>query len=46
LYSSSNIIKSRRMRVAGHVACMGKKRNGYKVLMGKAEGETTKKTET
>jgi hypothetical protein len=42
LYSSPNIIrqiKSRRMRWAGHVACMGKERNVYKVLMGKPEGK-------
>jgi hypothetical protein len=31
------IIKSRRMRWAGHVACMGKKRNSYRILMGKPE---------
>jgi hypothetical protein len=37
VYSSSNIIrqfKTRRMRWAGHVACMGKKRNMYRVLVG------------
>jgi hypothetical protein len=41
LYSSPNIIrqiKSRRMRLAGHVACMGKERKMYKVLVGKPEG--------
>jgi hypothetical protein len=41
LYSSSNIIrqiKSRRMRWAGHVACMGEDRKVYEVLMGKPEG--------
>jgi hypothetical protein len=41
LYSSPNIIrqiKSRRMRCAGHVACMGE-RNVYSVLMGKPEGK-------
>jgi hypothetical protein len=27
--------KSRRMRWAGHVARMGKKRNAYRILMGK-----------
>jgi len=40
LYSSSNIvwvIKSRRMRWAGHVACMGKERGVYRVLVGKPE---------
>ena len=38
LYSSPNIvqvIKSRRMRWAGHVARMGEKRNAYRVLVGK-----------
>jgi hypothetical protein len=42
LYSSLNIIrqvKSRRMRWAGHVACMGEERNVYRVLMGKPEGK-------
>jgi hypothetical protein len=31
------MIKSRRMRWAGHVAPMGEKRNAYKVLAGKPE---------
>jgi hypothetical protein len=42
LYSSQNIIrqiKSRRMRWAGHVACMGEERKVYRVLMGKPEGK-------
>jgi hypothetical protein len=42
LYSSLNIIrpvKSRRMRLAGHVARMGEERNVYKVLVGKPEGK-------
>jgi hypothetical protein len=42
LYSSSDIIrqiKSRRMRWAGHVACMGEGRNVYRVLVGKPEGK-------
>jgi hypothetical protein len=42
LYSSPNIIriiKSRRMRWAGHVTCMGDKRNAYRVLVGKPEGK-------
>jgi hypothetical protein len=37
LYSSPDIIrqmKSRRMRWAGHVACMGEGRNLYRVLLG------------
>jgi len=41
LYSSPNIvrvIKSRRMRWAGHVACMGEEREMYRVLVGKPEG--------
>jgi hypothetical protein len=40
LYSSPSIIriiKSRRMRWAGHVARMGKKRNAYRLLVGKPE---------
>jgi hypothetical protein len=42
LYSSPSIIrmiKSRRMRWAGHVARMGEKRNAYRLLMGKSEGK-------
>jgi len=42
LYSSPNIIraiKSRRMRWAGHVACMEEKRGAYRVLVGKPEGK-------
>jgi hypothetical protein len=42
LYSSPSIIriiKSRRMRWAGHVARMGKKRNAYRLLVGKPEGK-------
>jgi len=38
LYSSPNsvrVIKSRRMRWAGHVARMGESRGVYRVLMGK-----------
>jgi len=41
LYSSSNIvrvIKSRRMRWAGHVACMDEERGEYRVLVGKPGG--------
>jgi hypothetical protein len=46
LYSSPNIqFKSRRMRWAGHVACMGEGRKLYKVLVGKAEGKRNWKTE-
>jgi hypothetical protein len=39
LYSSSSIIriiKSRRMRWAGHAARMGEKRNSYGLLVGKS----------
>jgi len=41
LYTSPNIItmiKSRRMRWAGHVAHMGRMRNAYHILVGKPEG--------
>ena len=33
------LIKSRRMRWAGHVACMGERRDVYRVLVGKPEGK-------
>ena len=42
LYSSPNIvqvIKSRRMRWAGHVARMGEEKGAYRVLVGKPEGK-------
>jgi hypothetical protein len=42
LYSSPSIIriiKSRKMRWVEHVARMGEKRNVYKLLVGKPEGE-------
>jgi hypothetical protein len=41
LYSSPNIIwviKSRRMRWAGHVARMGEGRGAYRILVGRTEG--------
>ena len=41
LYSLPNImrvVKSRRMRWAGHVVCMGDGRGVHRVLMGKPEG--------
>ena len=44
LHCSSNIvrvIKSRRMREAGHVARMGGRRGVYRVLVGKPEGKRT-----
>ena len=33
------VIKSRRMRWAGHVARMGERRGAYRVLVGKSEGK-------
>ena len=42
LYCSPNIyrvIKSRRIRWAGHLARMGERRGVYKVLVGKPEGK-------
>ena len=42
LYSLPNIVqvvKSRRMRWAGHVACMGEGRGVHRVLVGKTEGK-------
>jgi hypothetical protein len=42
LYSSPRIIriiKSRRMRWKGHVARMGKKKNAYRIVVGKPEGK-------
>jgi hypothetical protein len=42
LYSSPNIvrvIKSRRMRWAGHVARIGERRCFYRVLVGRSEGK-------
>jgi len=42
LYCSPSIfrvIRSRRMRWAGHVACMGDRRGIYRILIGKTEGK-------
>jgi hypothetical protein len=42
LYSLLNIVRvinSRRMRWAGHVACMGEGRGVYRILAGKPEGK-------
>jgi hypothetical protein len=42
LYSLPNVIrmiKSRRTRWAGHVACIGEKRNAYRIMVGKPEGK-------
>jgi hypothetical protein len=33
------MIKSRRIRWAGHVARMGETRNAYRILIGKSEGK-------
>jgi hypothetical protein len=38
LPSIIRVIKSRRMRRAGHVARMGEKRGAYRILVGKPEG--------
>jgi hypothetical protein len=46
LYTSPNIIrmiKSRRMRWAGHVARMGETRNAYRMLVGKPEAKTPRR---
>jgi hypothetical protein len=43
LYSAPNIIrvvKSRKMRWAGHVAPMGESRGAHRLLVGKPEGKT------
>jgi hypothetical protein len=43
LYSSPSIIriiKARRMRLTGHLARMGEKRNAERLLMGKSEGRS------
>jgi hypothetical protein len=39
------IIKSRRMRLAGHVARIGEKINAYRLLVGKPEGKRQKKVD-
>lgn len=44
-YYSPNVIvvvTSRRVRWVGHIACMGKKRNAHKALVGKHEGKRLK----
>ena len=44
LYSSPNIvllIKSRRMRLSGHLARMGEERGAYRVLVGVIGGKET-----
>jgi hypothetical protein len=44
LPSIIRIITSRKMRWAGHVARVEEKRNAYRILVGKPEGRTTRKT--
>jgi hypothetical protein len=47
LYSSPSIIRMSklwRMRLAGHVARMGEKRNPYRILVGKPDGNNQRKT--
>jgi hypothetical protein len=48
MYSPSIIrmIKSRRMKWAGHVVRMGAKRSACRILVGMPEGRTTRKTKT
>jgi hypothetical protein len=44
LYSSPNIVRviiSKRMRWAGHVACMGQGRDVYSVLVGETQRQKT-----
>jgi hypothetical protein len=48
LYTSPNIIrviKSRRMRWAGHIARTGELRNAYNILVGKSEGKKPRSME-
>jgi hypothetical protein len=33
------VMKSRKIRLAGHVACMGERRDVYNILVGKPEGK-------
>jgi len=33
------VIKLGRMRKAGHIACMGERRNAYNMLVGEPEGK-------
>ena len=47
LYSSNiiRVIKSRRIRWVGHVACMGERRGVHRVLVGNLRKESTLKTQ-
>jgi hypothetical protein len=38
LPNDNRLMKSRRMRLTGHVASMGEKRGAYKILVGKSQG--------
>jgi hypothetical protein len=38
-FITCTMIKSRRMKWAGHVARMGEKRNAYGIVVGKPEGK-------
>jgi hypothetical protein len=40
LSSNVRMIKSRRVRWAGHVECMGEMRNAYTILIGKSRRKT------
>jgi hypothetical protein len=40
------MIKFRRMRWAGQVVWIREKRNAYRILVGKPEGKSTRKTKT
>jgi hypothetical protein len=33
------MVKRRKMKLAGNIACMGEKRNAYRVLVRKTEGK-------
>jgi hypothetical protein len=48
VYSSSNSIRMIKsgMRWAGHLACMGEKRNAFRISVGKPQRETTRNTYT
>jgi hypothetical protein len=37
--SIARVIKARRMRLAGHVACMGEVSGAYNILVGRPEGK-------
>jgi hypothetical protein len=45
LVSIVRVVKSRRMRWAGHVACMGERRGVHRILVGKPEGKSTCKSQ-